>query len=113
MLLERTTPRVLIMEWVEGQRLRRAGRNGEGPSRAELQADLKLVEIGVQCSLEQACILPYQTWCSAAPPMAQDSELSCVAAGLRKLDWHGKCSRGTGQHAEYAKRCICKVYDQL
>ena len=70
MLLERTTPRVLIMEWVEGQRLRRAGRNGEGPSRAELQADLKLVEIGVQCSLEQACILPYQTWCSAAPPMA-------------------------------------------
>ncbi|CAK0758203.1 hypothetical protein CVIRNUC_002602 [Coccomyxa viridis] len=53
MLLERTTPRVLIMEWVEGQRLRRAGRNGEGPSREELQADLKLVEIGVQCSLEQ------------------------------------------------------------
>ena len=67
MLLELTTPRVLIMEWVEGQRLRRAGRNGEGPSREELQADLKLVEIGVQCSLEQAWILPSQTRCSAAP----------------------------------------------
>ena len=71
MLLERTTPRVLIMEWVEGQRLRRAGRNGEGPSREELQADLKLVEIGVQCSLEQAWISPYQPCRSAAPPMAQ------------------------------------------
>ena len=67
MLLELTTPRVLIMEWVEGKRLRRAGRNGEGPSREELQADLKLVEIGVQCSLEQVQTLPYQTPCSATP----------------------------------------------
>lgn len=95
MLLERTTPRVLIMEWVEGQRLRRAGRNGEGPSREELQADLKLVEIGVQCSLEQAWIPPYHTCRSAAPPMAH------------LLHRHGECSRGTGQHAVYADCCIC------
>ena len=53
MILEHTTQRVLVMEWVEGRRLRRAGKNGEGPSAAELQEDLKLVEIGVQCSLEQ------------------------------------------------------------
>ena len=53
MILEHTTQRVLVMEWIEGRRLRRAGKNGEGPSVAELQEDLKLVEIGVQCSLEQ------------------------------------------------------------
>lgn len=53
MILEHTTQRVLVMEWVEGRRLRRAGKDGEGPSAAELQEDLKLVEIGVQCSLEQ------------------------------------------------------------
>lgn len=53
MYLEHTTQRVLVMEWVEGRRLRRAGKNGEGPSAADLQEDLKLVEIGVQCSLEQ------------------------------------------------------------
>ena len=55
MLLEMTTPRVLIMEWIEGRRLRRAGKDGFGPTQAELQDDLKLVEIGVQCSLEQVC----------------------------------------------------------
>ena len=54
MLLAQTTPRVLIMEWIEGRRLRRAGKDGLGPTQAELQADLALVEIGVQCSLEQA-----------------------------------------------------------
>ena len=58
MLLEITTHRVLIMEWIEGRRLRRAGKNGFGPSQAELQDDLKLVEIGVQCSLEQVCASP-------------------------------------------------------
>lgn len=58
MLLGITTPRVLIMEWIEGRRLRRAGKNGYGPSQAELQDDLKLVEIGVQCSLEQVCARP-------------------------------------------------------
>lgn len=58
MMLELTTPRVLIMEWIEGRRLRRAGKDGQGPSRAELQEDLKLVEIGVQCSLEQVCRTP-------------------------------------------------------
>ena len=60
MILEHTTQRVLVMEWVEGRRLRRAGKNGEGPSAAELQEDLKLVEIGVQCSLEQvrSCLCP-------------------------------------------------------
>lgn len=59
MILEHTTQRVLVMEWIEGRRLRRAGKNGEGPSVAELQEDLKLVEIGVQCSLEQVrCLYP-------------------------------------------------------
>lgn len=58
MLLDLTTPRVLIMEWIEGRRLRRAGKDGFGPTQAELQDDLKLVEIGVQCSLEQVCARP-------------------------------------------------------
>ena len=53
MLLEHTRQRVLVMEWVEGRRLRRAGLNGQGPTYEELQEDLKLVEVGVQCSLEQ------------------------------------------------------------
>jgi len=57
MILEHTTQRVLVMEWIEGRRLRRAGKNGEGPSADELREDLKLVEIGVQCSLEQVCNL--------------------------------------------------------
>jgi predicted unusual protein kinase regulating ubiquinone biosynthesis (AarF/ABC1/UbiB family) len=54
MMVEHTTQRVLVMEWVEGRRLRREGSNGQGPTPEELQEDLKLVEVGVQCSLEQA-----------------------------------------------------------
>ena len=61
MYVEHTTQRVLVMEWVEGRRLRREGQNGNGPTPAELQEDLKLVEIGVQCSLEQA------RYCHACP----------------------------------------------
>ena len=55
MFPELTAQRVLVMEWVEGRRLRRAGQNGLGPTQAELQEDLQLVEVGVQCSLEQVC----------------------------------------------------------
>ena len=53
MLPELTRQRGGGMEGGEGRRLRRAGQNGQGPSFAELQEDLKLVEVGVQCSLEQ------------------------------------------------------------
>jgi hypothetical protein len=56
MFPELTRQRVLVMEWVEGRRLRRAGQDGSGPTRAELAEDLKLVEIGVQCSLEQVLL---------------------------------------------------------
>lgn len=75
MLLDSTTPRVLIMEWIEGRRLRRAGKDGFGPTQAELQDDLKLVEIGVQCSLEQVCARPlllyrdHDDWGIPFPPV--------------------------------------------
>ena len=45
-----TTQRVLVMEWVEGTRLRSGGAATVGTGN---QDDLKLVEIGVRCSLEQ------------------------------------------------------------
>ena len=45
-----TTQRVLVMEWVEGTRLRSGGTAIEGTGNPD---DLKLVEIGVRCSLEQ------------------------------------------------------------
>lgn len=72
-----TTRRVLTMEWLEGRRLRSAGRarrsgsgayddeEGEGPASAvaatttttadaaERRRDLRLVEVGVRCFLEQ------------------------------------------------------------
>ena len=45
-----TTQRVLVMEWVEGTRLRSGGTARDGTGNPD---DLKLVEIGVRCSLEQ------------------------------------------------------------
>ena len=45
-----TTQRVLVMEWVEGTRLRSGGTSTDGTGNPD---DLKLVEIGVRCSLEQ------------------------------------------------------------
>lgn len=45
-----TTQRVLVMEWVEGTRLRSGGTATDGTGNLD---DLKLVEIGVRCSLEQ------------------------------------------------------------
>jgi predicted unusual protein kinase regulating ubiquinone biosynthesis (AarF/ABC1/UbiB family) len=72
-----TTPRVLVMQWIEGERLRSAssqapaaaaaaaaaaaGSMAGGSSSSRLQGqharqvaeDLRLVEIGVRCSLEQ------------------------------------------------------------
>lgn len=42
-----TTPRVLIMEWVDGTRLRSSAQGGGG------REELQMVEIGVRCSLEQ------------------------------------------------------------
>jgi aarF domain-containing kinase len=50
MLMAYTTQRVLVMEWVEGVRLRSAGMGASAATRAE---DLKLVDVGVRCSLEQ------------------------------------------------------------
>ena len=50
---EHTTQRVLVMEWVNGQRLRsRAEALGEGKGFRNTD-DLKLIDIGVRCSLEQ------------------------------------------------------------
>lgn len=49
---ELTTQRVLIMEWVEGRRLR-SGTSVGGYGRAGDESDLGLVEVGVRCSLEQ------------------------------------------------------------
>lgn len=43
-----TTQRVLVMEWIDGTRLKSSSQGGQG-AREELQ----MVEIGVRCSLEQ------------------------------------------------------------
>jgi predicted unusual protein kinase regulating ubiquinone biosynthesis (AarF/ABC1/UbiB family) len=68
-----TTPRVLVMQWIQGERLRSASSQAPAAAAAavsgvgvvgssQLQAqqnaaqaaeDLRLVEIGVRCSLEQ------------------------------------------------------------
>ena len=48
--MELTTRRVLVMEWVDGVRLRSAATGSALPRGRE---DLRLVEIGVHCSLEQ------------------------------------------------------------
>ena len=64
MLPELTTRRVLVMEWVDGTRLRSAGDVVEGGNSsgngapfastpANAAADLALVDVGVRCSLEQ------------------------------------------------------------
>lgn len=76
MYTDLTTPRALVMEWVDGVRLRTAasaardsGRAGTPPAAGEALGDangggvpytkeqaqdaLRLVEVGVQCSLEQ------------------------------------------------------------
>lgn len=55
MVRDLTTQRVLVMEWVEGERLRTAysaaaAEPGGGAGSAD---DIRLVEIGVRCSLEQ------------------------------------------------------------
>ena len=55
MVTDLTTPRVLVMEWIEGERLRTAysamsSVDGGGSSSPD---DLRLVEVGVRCSLEQ------------------------------------------------------------
>jgi len=50
-----TTPRVLVMEWLDGTKLRSAS-SGYGPTPADATAaadNLRLVEVGVRCSLEQ------------------------------------------------------------
>ena len=49
--MELTTRRVLVMEWVDGVRLRSAASGSALPRGRD---DLRLVEIGVHCSLEQA-----------------------------------------------------------
>jgi predicted unusual protein kinase regulating ubiquinone biosynthesis (AarF/ABC1/UbiB family) len=55
------TRKVLVMEWVEGERLRTAysaaaEASAGGPSSSGTEGrsdDLRLVEVGVRCSLEQ------------------------------------------------------------
>ena len=51
MYFQWTTPKVLVMEWVDGQKLR----SGATAKRASLgsQEDLQMVDVGVRCSLEQ------------------------------------------------------------
>ena len=49
MFTDLTTQRVLVMEWIEGRRLKSSSQSG--PQGA--QEELKMVEIGVRCSLEQ------------------------------------------------------------
>lgn len=48
MFTDLTTQRVLVMEWIDGTRLKSSSQGGRG-AREELQ----MVEIGVRCSLEQ------------------------------------------------------------
>ncbi len=50
MYLDVTTERVLVMEWVDGVRLRSATQGHNARARLD---DLALVEVGVRCSLEQ------------------------------------------------------------
>ena len=47
MYTDLSTPRVLIMEWVDGERLKSSAQGGGG------REELQMVEIGVRCSLEQ------------------------------------------------------------
>lgn len=70
MFVEYTTPKVLTMQWIEGDRLRSAsqqnprarlnlaalnpaGMSRPAPLNPQAAEDLRLVEIGVRCSLEQ------------------------------------------------------------
>lgn len=49
-----TTTRVMTMEWVNGERLRTASSSGmQGGAGSGSPEDLRLVEVGVRCSLEQ------------------------------------------------------------
>lgn len=48
-----TTPRVLIMEWVDGEKLRTGTTASRDNSHRGSKEDLKLVSVGVVCSLEQ------------------------------------------------------------
>jgi len=51
MNLELTTPKVLVMEWIDGEKLR-SGLESRRKSTGT-KDDLRLVDIGVRCSLEQ------------------------------------------------------------
>ncbi len=51
MYFQWTTPKVLVMEWVDGQKLR-SGATAKRASRGSHE-DLRLVDVGVRCSLEQ------------------------------------------------------------
>ncbi len=51
---EHTTQRVLVMEWVNGQRLRSRAEAAAEAGRGSLnREDLALIDVGVRCSLEQ------------------------------------------------------------
>ncbi|GMH40522.1 hypothetical protein BSKO_08426 [Bryopsis sp. KO-2023] len=53
MMKEVTTAKVLVMEWVDGEKLRSGTRATEDISRTGSLDDLRLVSVGVTCSLEQ------------------------------------------------------------
>lgn len=52
MLLEWTTAKILVMEWVDGVKLRSGIASQQGTTLGSKE-DLKLVDVGVRCSLEQ------------------------------------------------------------
>lgn len=83
MCVELTTRRVLVMEWVDGVRLRSAATGSALPRGRE---DLRLVEIGVHCSLEQvrhcrpAVRLPSVVTCGRAGSALACNVMSCTTS---------------------------------
>lgn len=73
MRLEYTTARVLVMEWVDGVKLRSGTAMARDGNRMGSMADLKLVSIGVVCSLEQMLEEGFYH----ADPHPGNSELCC------------------------------------
>jgi aarF domain-containing kinase len=49
---ELTTRKVLVMEWIDGERLHTKGSSID-PATVDLSDEIRLVEVGVRCSLEQ------------------------------------------------------------
>lgn len=85
MCVELTTRRVLVMEWVDGVRLRSAAAGAALPRGRD---DLRLVEIGVHCSLEQARGPAQARLLQRGLPVAAVALLSyCAAAAPLEVSW--------------------------